>query len=195
MSVEDVKKHIMSSDDWGASKLQLSNLSAIVKQFHLVAHENPSNSADEENGEKLLPTNLWSLFLTLGSSKISSIRVEATPNEPEEPGMVVVESKAYALTNRNTKAVSMDALEGITVADVFNLIIQKKRDYYIFAPAGEGCRFWLYTIAYDFAGANFISSAKALEVQSALAMYWPTPMGTAATARPMIKGKFPKSGN
>ena len=63
---------------------------------------------------------------------------------------------------------SVDAAEGITVADVFNLIIQKKRDCYIFAPVGEGCRFWLYTIADDFAGANFIDSANALEVQSAL---------------------------
>ena len=66
----------------------------------------------------------------------------------------------------------------------------KKRDCYIrvFAPVGEGCRFWLYTIADDFAGANFIDSANALEVQSALVMYWPTPKGTAAIARPMAKG-------
>lgn len=82
--------------------------------------------------------------------------------------MVIAEHKEYAFTSKNTKTVSIDAPEGITVADVFNLIIQKKRDCYIFAPVGEGCRFWLYTIADDFAGANFIDSANALEVQSAL---------------------------
>jgi hypothetical protein len=89
--------------------------------------------------------------------------------------MVIVESKGYAFTNKNTKTVSVDAPEGITVADIFRVIIQKKRDYYIFAPIGEGCRFWLHTIAGDFTNANFITSAFALEVQSALVMYWPMP--------------------
>lgn len=125
----------------------------------------------------------------------SSVRVEVAPNEPGEPGMVLVESKGYEVTLKSTKTVSIHAPEGITVADIFNLIIQKKRDYYIFAPVGEGCRFWLYTIAGDFAGTNFIGSANALEIQSALVMYWPSPKGTAATARPMAKGQFPKSGH
>ena len=43
-------------------------------------------------------------------------------------------------TNKNTKTVSVEAPEGITVADVFNLIIQKKRDYYIFSLVGESER-------------------------------------------------------
>ena len=163
---EDVNKHITNSDNWGISKFKLSNLSAIVKQFHFVAHENPSNSGDKVNGEQFPPTNHWSLLLTLSTSV--GVEVDITPNEPGEPGMVVIESKDYALTSNYTKTVSVDAAEGITVADVFNLIMQKKRDCYIFAPVGEGCRFWLYTIADDFAGANFIDSANALEVQSAL---------------------------
>ena len=119
--------------------------------------------------------------------------MEVAPNEPGEPGMVLVESKEYDVTQKNTKIVSFDAPEGITVTNVFNLIIQKKRDYYVFAPIGEGCRFWLYTIADDFARANFISSANAREVQSALVAYWPFPQGTAAIARPLAKGQFPKS--
>ena len=194
---EEVNKHITSSDDWGISKFKLSNLSAIVKQFHFVAHENPSNSGDKVNGEQLPPTNHWSLLLTLTSPKLSSnalaVEVDVTPSEPGEPGMVVVESRSYAFNSNYTKTVSVDAAECITVADIFNLIIQKKRDRYIFAPVGEGCRFWLYTIADDFAGANFIDSANALAVQSALVMYWPTPKGTASVARPMANGQFFKS--
>ena len=62
---EDVNKHITNSDDWGISKFKLSNLSAIAKQFHFVAHENPSNSGDKVNGEQFPPTNHWSLLLTL----------------------------------------------------------------------------------------------------------------------------------
>ena len=193
ISDEDIKKHITSSDDWGISKFKLSNLSSIVKQFHFVAHENPFNLGDKVNGEQLPPTNHWSILLTLSTWDLSSVEVEVTPNEPGEPGMVVVESKDYVFTGNYTKTVSVDASEGITVADVLNLIIQKKRDYYIFAPDGEGCRFWLYTIADDFAGANFIGSINALEVQSALVMYWPTPKGTAAMARPMANGQFFKS--
>ena len=207
MSDEDVKKHITSSDDWGISQFKLSNLSAIIKQFHFVAHENPSNSGDKVNGEQLPPTNHWSLLLTLVSStsgsesKISSVGVDVAPSEPGEPSMVVVESNlegydAFTSIDNFTKTVSVDAAhEGITLADVFNLIIQKKRDHYIFAPVGEGCRFWLYTITDDFASANFIGTANALEVQSALVMYWPTPKGTPAIARPMAKGRFPISGD
>ena len=190
---EDVKKHITSSDDWGISKFKLSNLSKIVKQFQFVAHENPSNSGDKVNAEQLPPTNHWSILLTVNTTEISSVQVEVVPNEPGEPGMVVVESMDYAFNSNYTKTVSVDAPEGITVADVLNLIIQKKRDHYIFAPVGEGCRFWLYSIADDFVDASFISSAIVHEVQSALVMYWPTPKGTAAITRPMAKGRFPNS--
>ena len=118
MSDEDVKKHITSSDDWGISKFILSNLSTIVKQFHFIAHENLSNSGDEVNGRQLTPTNHWSLFLTLSTINISSVRVEVIPNQPGEPGMLVVESNAFI--NDNVKTVSMDAHKGITVADVFD---------------------------------------------------------------------------
>ena len=157
---------------------------------------------------QLPPTNHWSLLLTLlvstsssSESKISSVGVDVAPSEPGEPSMVVVESNlegydAFTSIDNFTKTVSVDAAhEGITVAVVFNLIIQKKRDHYIFAPVGEGCRFWLYTITDDFASANFIGTANALEVQSALVMYWPTPKGTPAIARPMAKGRFPKPGD
>ena len=192
MSYEDIKKHITSSDDWGISKFKLSSLSTTVEQFHFVAHENPSNLGDTLDGKQLPPTNHWSLFL---SASGSSVRVVVVPNEPGEPGMVLVENKGYDVTRKSMKTVSIPAPKGITVADIFNLIIKKKRDYYIFAPVGEGCRFWLHTIAGDFTGDNFIGLANALEVQSALVMYWPFPRGTAAIARPMAKGQFPKSGD
>ena len=86
---EDVNKHITNSDDWGISMFKLSNLSATVKQFHFVAHENPSNSGDKVvNGEQFPPTNHWSLLLTLTvtTPKFSSVGVEVdiTPSEPGE---------------------------------------------------------------------------------------------------------------
>lgn len=82
--------------------------------------------------------------------------------------MVIVESKKYDVSARITTQVSINAPRGCTVADIFSLIIQKKRDYYIFAPIGEGCRFWLYTVAGDFAGANLITQANAKNAQPAL---------------------------
>src|SRR6266436_2313163 len=165
MAGENVKKYITSSDDWGISEFELEDLSNIVEQFHFVAHHNPSNEGDTPDGEQLPPTNHWSLFLSFSDS---SVRVEVAPGELGEPGMVVVESKEYFVTARSTKTVPIDAPEGITVADIFNLIIQRKRDHYIFSPVGEGCRFWLHTLADDFADAKTISPADALRVQSAL---------------------------
>ncbi|KAM6499712.1 hypothetical protein JOM56_005220 [Amanita muscaria] len=191
MGYEAVKKHITNSDEWGTSKFRLSALSTQIAQFNFVAHENTSNAGDTVGGKQLPPTNHWTLFLTISDD--SSVRVEVAPNDPGEPGMVLVENKAYDVTTKTTKRVSIKAPNGITVADIFNLIIKKKRDYYIFAPIGEGCRFWLYTLVDDFARAKLISSANAQKVQSALGMYWPSPMGTPAVDRPMVKGEFPKS--
>ena len=155
---------------------KLSNLSAIIKQFHFVAHENPSNSGDKVNGEQFPPTNHWSLLLTLSTSV--GVEVDITPNEPGEPGMVVVESKDYALTSNYTKTVSVDAAEGITVADVFNLIIQEKER--LLHPSLCTCRrgmSLLVCILLQMTLLVPISSTQPMlwKFQSALVMYWPTP--------------------
>ncbi|KAI6019066.1 hypothetical protein EDC04DRAFT_439608 [Pisolithus marmoratus] len=191
--IDNVKKHIENSEDWGKYKFQFSALSQEVTHFNFVAHENTSNTGDKVGGKELPPTNHWSLFLTINRG--SSVRVEVAPNDPGKPGMVIIENKNYDASTKITKKVSIDVPKAPTVADIFNLIIQKKRDYYIFAPVGEGCRFWLYTLAGDFVGANLISKANAESVQSALKKYWPYPTGTPPVDRAMTEGQFPKSGH
>ncbi|KAF8833383.1 hypothetical protein BDN67DRAFT_992850 [Paxillus ammoniavirescens] len=178
------------NDLWGKSKFQYPALSKEVAQFHFVAHENIDNEGD---GDGIKPTNHWSLFLTINGS--SSVRVEVAPDDLGKPGMVLIESKKYDVTTKITKKVSINAPRGLTVAGIFNLIIQKKRDCYIFAPVGEGCRFWLYTLAGDFVGAKLISKADAENVSSILTKYWPYPTGTPPVDRPMAIGQFPNSGH
>lgn len=191
--IDNVKKHIQDSEDWGKSRFQFSSLSQKVTQLNFVAHENTSNKGDKVGGKQLPPTNHWTLFLTINHG--SSVRVEVAPNDPGQPGMVIIENKKYDVSTKITKKVSIDVPKAPTVADIFNIIIQKKRDYYIFAPEGEGCRFWLYTLAGDFVGAGLISKANAESAQSALKKYWPYPTGTPPVDRVMTPGQFPKSGH
>ncbi|KAH9946322.1 uncharacterized protein BXZ73DRAFT_73105 [Epithele typhae] len=143
-----------------------------VLTIHFVADENPENLGDPRAG--LEPTNHWSLFLATGSA--SSVRVEVVPNAPGSPGMVVLESKRCAVTG--------------TTPDVLEVIIAKKRDKYILAPVGEGCRFWLHTVVDDLADAGIVSRADAVETQECLAKYWFFPKGTGSVARPITKGTF-----
>ena len=183
-----VEEYIRKNDLWGKYAFQFADLSKEVAQFNFVAHENVDNEGD---GPGIPPTNHWSLFLTIDAG--SSVRTEVAPDDPGKPGMVIIESKKYDASTKITKKVSINVPKGRTVADIFNLIIQKKRDYYIFAPVGEGCRFWLHTLAGDFAGVNLVSNADANNVSSALRKYWPYPTGTPPVDRPMAEGQFPHS--
>lgn len=107
--------------------------------------------------------------------------------------MIIPESKSYEVSTKITHKVTIAVPSGVTVANIFDLIIKNHRDIYVFAPVGEGCRFWLWTLAGDLAAAGIISSAHAHAVQTALGKYWPYPTGTAAVDRPMAKGKFPEA--
>lgn len=205
MNVIDIKTYIEASENWGKSGFKSSCLSEKVIQLNFVAHENTANQGDKVGEKELPPTNHWTLFLTIkhGSSKKQgsseeeglSVRVEVAPDGPGKPGMVIIGKKTYGVSNRIAKAVSIDVPKAPTVADIFNIIIQKRRDYYIFAPEGEGCRFWLYTLAEDFVGADLISKPDAESVQSALKKYWPYPTGTPPVDRAMTPGRFFEPGH
>ncbi|KAI0308932.1 hypothetical protein OF83DRAFT_1159692 [Amylostereum chailletii] len=63
-------------------------------------------------------------------------------------------------------------------------------DVYVFARMGEGCRYWLYTFAYDLVEAGIISVDDADTARAALGKYWPYPAGTEPRARAMAEGTF-----
>jgi hypothetical protein len=181
-----IKTYLLQSDHWGTSQFKLKDLDASVTSLHFVAEEN----VDNEGSDGQPPTNHWAIFLSTGPN--TSVRLEMAPAEPGEPGMVIVESMTCALSSAITHSVTMAPSEPITVAHVLDTITSNHRDEYVFAPIGEGCRFWMFTLADDLDIAGIIPSAAAQKVRFAVTKYWAYPAGSGCVNRPMAKGSFPK---
>lgn len=65
------------------------------------------------------------------------------------------------------------------------------RDRYEFkkvSPAGEGCRFWVYTIISDLEKAGVVPGGSGLVAWDAVSMYWRYPEG--CEPRAVTKGTF-----
>lgn len=112
------------------------------------------------------PTNHWSMFLQTGQHE--SVCVKVAPGEPGRPGMILLETKQYSITNNTTQVELAAVPEDTMVATIFSLIILKKRDNYIFTPVCEGCRFWLATMAADLTDMGIIASGNADRIRDLL---------------------------
>ncbi|KAI0070575.1 hypothetical protein K474DRAFT_1669921 [Panus rudis PR-1116 ss-1] len=185
--IASIRAHIMNTDgNWGTSKFRQGTLTSPVVALHFVAHTNEGNVGGEKGAP---PTNHWTLFLELDDHR-SSVRVEVAPNDPGQPGMVFLENKRYAFTVNTSHKVSAQAPSGTTVASVLKVIIDRGRDRYIFQPIGEGCRFWLFTLASDLAEVGILPAAAEAEVKAAIPFYWPDGASGTPVERPMVAGTF-----
>ncbi|KAI0785887.1 hypothetical protein C8Q75DRAFT_775098 [Abortiporus biennis] len=104
--------------------------------------------------------------------------------------MIILESVPEHLPQDCIHRVSAIVTPGTTAKTILDVIINKKRDQYIFAPIGEGCRFWHSTFANDLSDAGVIMQSAAEEAKAALAMYWPYPAGTPPQPRLIAEGRF-----
>jgi len=182
-----LRKHMQNSDgNWGASLFDMSYLASPIASIQFTAHSNVDNAGDEVL--KLPPTNHWSLLLFPDNTTESAVHLDMTPNEPGEPGMLIIEHLPYGSELDSIHAVSCSTKA--TVASILQVLVNKKRDNYIFAPVGEGCRFWLSTIADDFVRSDLISSTDSEFVKQALGRYWPYPPGSESEERHMEEGTF-----
>ncbi|KIY73170.1 hypothetical protein CYLTODRAFT_387154 [Cylindrobasidium torrendii FP15055 ss-10] len=183
MDLSNILTHIRDTDSsWGTSRFKVNDLTLPVSKIHFVAHTNEDNAGDGN----IPPTNHWSLFMESSSS--SSVRIEVAGDSTET--MVIVESRTCAFTNDHTHAEAVTVASGTTAATILALIIANGRDKYRCTPVGEGCRFWLSTLANDLARASVISSSSAQVVCESMTKYWPFPKGTSPTVRPIAEGTF-----
>lgn len=183
--MSDILTHIRRNEDfWGTSAFHWAHLTQQVSQLHFVAHVNKYNTG--ALGQP--PTNHWSIFLVTGPH--SSVRIDSVSNAGGQPGRIVIEDKLYEVTKHNTKLISIPAPPALTVANILYAIIANKRDRYIYTPAIEGCRYWLYTLANDLAASGVIDPAYVQHLEIALNCYWPYPVGSQAVAHPMVPGMF-----
>jgi len=180
-----LKSYINNNDNWGTSGFKFQDLQSPVACIHFVAHENPGNLPGSL-GEP--PTNHWTIFFTI--SDTTSVHVDAVPNEPGRPGMIVLESTRSDVSADSAHTVSVTIPGGVTVEKLLSVVVDRKRDNYTFAPIGEGCRYWLSVIAKDLFEAKIVDQQESDSVIEALEMYWPVPSGTPPVPRPMSKGTF-----
>jgi len=150
----------LNNNNWGESQFTFTDLNSPVTdlkspvtRIHFVAHTNPSN---EPGYPSARPTIHWTLFFTISNNR--SVHVEATPNEPGRPGMVIINSGQYNLTDQSADVVSADVLPGQTVESFLGVIVDRGRDNYTFDPTSKGCQYWLSTISKDFVEEGTICS-------------------------------------
>ena len=169
MSTSTVSNHIFSVDsNWGTSQFR------------------PATENTGSNGQPA--TNHWSLFLEIDSAR--SVRVDVAPGDPHSPGMVILEMKNYNVSTSSVRDVYSQVPAGTTVETILQLIIDKRRDRYVFAPVGEGCRYWMWTFAWDMVEAELWPVDVAQRASNALQHYWRYPVGSGYEARVMAQGKF-----
>lgn len=182
--IASVSKHINNSEgNWGTSHFKLATLSSQVTILSFVAHANPDNAGDPSLG--LPPTNHWSLVLGLADS--SSVAIDVLPSEP---GMLCLENIVDGGPTDGIHKVSSEVSSEMTVADVLAVIIARKRDNYTCHAVGEGCRFWLQTVASDFVETGLITNSVAQTVRRDLEFYWPYPKTEKPVLREIKAGVF-----
>ncbi|KAF8058679.1 hypothetical protein FPV67DRAFT_513323 [Lyophyllum atratum] len=181
MSTNLVKAHIYNTEgNWGTSKFNAATLTARITSIHFCAHSNEENAGSDGQ----TPANHWTFFLEIDPN--SSVRVDAAPSGPYEPGMLILETN---VTTSNVHEVATELPTGITVADVLQVLIAKKRDRYVFAAIGEGCRHWLSVVVGDFEEAGLVSPGFVKDVRFALSQYWRYPSG-GSEPREIVQGTF-----
>ncbi|KAL1743609.1 hypothetical protein HDZ31DRAFT_40576 [Schizophyllum fasciatum] len=178
--------------NWGTMGFRKASLASAVTALLFVAHTN----VDNLGGDGQPPTNHWTLLLQVDTH--TGVRLDVSPGDVGRPGMLILEDVkpgATALADPSfpddrIHVVALPASADITVERILALIVQNKRDNYVFAPVGEGCRFWLATFAHDLAEAGIISPDDAKRAKDALPKYYPHPKGSAPVDREMAEGRF-----
>ncbi|TCD65057.1 hypothetical protein EIP91_003295 [Steccherinum ochraceum] len=202
--LNEIKKHVLSNEDrWGTSQFSFRvdrddtylALRQHIRNIRFVAARNP----DDQGTNTVSATNHWTLFFdtSADASVPSSTEVDMCPNEPGEPGMIVLERKACRpLVDQVHEAECLVLEADATIVDFLEVILKNERDKYIFSPNSEGCRFWLTTVAGDFVEAGLIRAGDAEDAKGALKKYWKDPKklgyepDSASEERTMDKGVF-----
>ncbi|EGE09351.1 hypothetical protein TEQG_08327 [Trichophyton equinum CBS 127.97] len=65
----------------------------------------------------------------------------------------------YDKSRTSLHTVDLQAVAGLTVKRVTELVLEKGRRNYRLAPSGVGCRFWVKTIVEDLDSAGFIDAS------------------------------------
>lgn len=175
MSIID---HIRVNKHWTKHAFRFEDLASPITRIHFVSH--PGFEGTEEHPIEF-PTNHWTLSLTISDTR--SVRVEVVPVDPGKPGVLLIESENGPVTGGSVRLVLGGVSSGTTVEGFLDVVIKRKRDYYTFAPVGEGCRYWLSVLSKDLVEEKIISEDFSDTAIDVVSKYWPMPIGTPPVPR------------
>ena len=177
---------LQQSNNWDLDNLKSDDLDATIQAIHLCALRNDHNEGDEA-GEP--PTNHW--VMCLQHSPTSCVMLDMVPGYGSDGLRGKIETASIhdkPYTDETLHAFSYKPSREVTIADVIQIINDKKRDQFNFSPEWEGCRFWLSVIMQEFEDANVVDKGSAKTALEALLQYWINPEGS--EPRVMREGSF-----
>jgi hypothetical protein len=112
-----------TSDHFGTSKLEESDLEEVVERIHLCGYVNKDNVGDD-NGRT--PTNHWTIFLQMSGER--SVKVDMIPGDGDDglQGYVLVESKRYTVTRKWNQVNHLHSLMPVSRQGCFQHYYQER---------------------------------------------------------------------
>ncbi|KZV63279.1 hypothetical protein PENSPDRAFT_590088 [Peniophora sp. CONT] len=192
MDTSAVYARLTSTDAWYTRSVSPSFLDTPVLSVRFIGHLSPQN-AGGDLGEA--PTNHWTMSLI--TSQEDSVNLDILPPDINKPAVIMLtainKESTWKPENDSVRIVSADTIAegGTTIGGILGLIMSLNRDKYQYHESGEGCRFWMKTVAGDLAAAGVISADRAEEVAADIGYYWPDPVtDMQRVLRPISAGTF-----
>jgi hypothetical protein len=87
--------------------------------------------------------NHWSIYLLLADGK-ESVRLNMRANYGDPQGILECSSLSYLYPNSALRSWDYRIQDGVTVGQVYQLLVCYRRHQYRMSGGGSGCRFWVY---------------------------------------------------
>ncbi len=135
----------MAGTQWENTQIQPRDLPADFLQkpitHGLFANVSKPTKREVQGDE----VNHWRLFFAIGADEsISLDMVKQSPDDLE--GTVGVLGRTYAVSNIGVLSIPMIPATGLTMATVLDLLESNGMLRYRYAPTGEGCRYWIWSV-------------------------------------------------
>lgn len=107
----------------------------MVKKVRVVVHTQgvwPNSTMSE---------NHWSIFLVFAGEE--SVRMNMTADYGNPTGRLEWRSLLYTVSESTVKSWDYQAVSGVSVGQVYQLVMGNGRDKYEMSGGGSGCRYWV----------------------------------------------------
>lgn len=120
---------------------------------------------DPRAGSKGPKTNHWVLHLAI--SETEAIRLDPSPDGKGQL-VLIVSRKGYVISRNAIKTVQLNTAEKLTVGNVLNYLGSSNYTSYQFSESGQGCRYWIYSVAHLFLTGKYLINEKQVQALNAM---------------------------